>query len=488
MSDRLEETVAEFIRRHGLFAGAERILLAVSGGADSIALLHILTALKARGRIEADLVCAHINHQLRGPASEADEQFVVAQANLLSLPVVARAVEARAHAQRQRLSLETAARQLRLGSLTEIARGRACAWIATGHQKNDNAETVLQRLLRGTGFRGLAGIRPMRPWNGLRLASPLLGTTRREIIQYLERHDLRWHEDQTNVDVAYTRNYIRHRLLPFLEEQAQSDLVEELSELGASAGRLSDRVEREAREAWSNLIEPTADKVVVHASGLASLPEIVAVELIRRAIADLAAGRSELAKQHYRALLELARGNGSGKEISLPDGFVARREGDRIRLHRTPPPRTRRVLLTPLLPAPIVLAVPGEIRFSGHVVEARILSRDEIDAANLTGDKAPRVEYLDLDQVKLPVVVRSREAGDRFRPLGMIGEKKVGKFLTTAKVPRGVREQALIFADREKIVWVYPVRISDRVKITEQTRRVLQLTIDDRRIEGGRAE
>jgi tRNA(Ile)-lysidine synthase len=146
------------------------------------------------------------------------------------------------------------------------------------------------------------------------------------------------------------------------------------------------------------------------------------------------------------------------------------------------------VLLTPLLPAPIVLAVPGEIRFSGHVVEARIFSRDEIDAANLMGDKAPRVEYLDLDQVKLPVVVRSREAGDRFQPLGMIGEKKVGKFLTTAKVPRGVREQTLIFADREKIVWVYPVRISDRVKITEGTRRVLQLTIDDRRIEGGRAQ
>jgi tRNA(Ile)-lysidine synthase len=488
MTDRLEETVAEFIRRHGLFAGAERILLAVSGGADSIALLHILTALKARGEIEADLVCAHINHRLRGPASEADEQFVMAQANLLGLPVVTRTVEVRTHAQRCRLSLETAARQLRLASLAEIARSRKCAWIGTGHQKNDNAETVLQRLRRGTGFRGLAGIWPARRFDDLRLASPLLCATRAEIVQYLKRRALPWREDATNMDVAYTRNYIRHRLLPLLQQDAQGCLVEELSELATSAGRLYVRIEREAEEAWSTLAQSMAGDVILDASGLASLPELVAVELIRRAIADLAAGRSELAEQHYRALLELARGNGSGKEISLPDGFVARREGDRIRLHRTPPPRTRRVLLTPLLPVPIVLAVPGEIRFSGHVVEARIFSRDEIDATNLMGDKAPRVEYLDLDQVKLPVIVRSREAGDRFQPLGMIGEKKVGKFLTTAKVPRGVREQALVFADREKIVWVYPVRISDRVKITEGTRRVLQLTIDDRRIEGGRAE
>ena len=110
-----------------------------------------------------------------------------------------------------------------------------CTWICTGHQKNDNAETVLQRLLRGTGFRGLAGIRPMRRVDDLRLASPLLGATRQEIVQYLRGRQLRWREDQTNVDTAYTRNYIRHRLLPLLQQEAQGCLVEELSELATSA-------------------------------------------------------------------------------------------------------------------------------------------------------------------------------------------------------------------------------------------------------------
>jgi len=477
VTDRLEETVAEFIRRHRLFAGAGDVLLAVSGGADSTALLHILTALKTRGCIGADLVCAHINHQLRGPASEADEQFVVEQARLLGLPVVTRAVDVRVHAWKQRVSLETAARQLRLAGLAEIARARGCPWISTGHQKNDNGETMIHRLLRGTGFRGLAGIRPARQFGDLHLASPLLCVRREEVLRYLGRRSLPWREDATNVDVTYTRNYIRHRLLPCLQAQARGDLVEELSELAASAKRLSDRVEREAQEAWPKLMEPTADAIVIHAPALAALPEIVAAELIRRASADLTAGGSELTEPHYLALLELARGNLSGKEVSLPNAFAARREGERIHLRRIPPRRTRRVLLTPLVPAPLVLAVPGTIQIPGHVIEARVLSRDQVDAAELTGDKAPGVEYLDLNQVKLPIVVRSRTAGDRFQPLGMMSDKKIGKFLTTAKVPRGVREQVLILADREKIVWVYPVRISEQVKITDKTHQILRLAI-----------
>jgi tRNA(Ile)-lysidine synthase len=476
MSDRLEETVAEFIRRHGLFAGAERILLAVSGGADSIALLHILTALKARGRIEADLVCAHINHQLRGPASEADEQFVVAQANLLSLPVVARAVEARAHAQRQRLSLETAARQLRLGSLTEIARGRACAWIATGHQKNDNAETVLQRLRRGTGFRGLAGIWPARRFDDLQLASPLLCATRDEIVQYLKRRALPWREDATNVDTAYTRNYIRHQLLPLLQQDARGSLVEELSELATSAERLYVRIEREAEEARSNVAQSVAGNVILDALGLASLPEPVAIELIRRAVVSLG-GESDWAGPHYKSVLQLAQKSKGGKRAALPGGLTARREWTQIILSTREPAG---VGLAPPTSAPTVLAVPGETQFAGRVIEASILPRGEMDLAKLTRDKGRFTEYLDVDHVKLPIMVRTRKAGDRFQPLGMAGEKKVGKFLTTAKVPRQLRERILVLADREEIVWVYPIRIGERVKITVGTRRVLQLTIRDR--------
>ncbi len=484
MPDRLEETVAEFIRQHGLFAGTGRILLAVSGGADSIALLHILLALQTQGFIEAELVCAHVNHQLRGPASDADERFVREQASRLGLPVVTRAVDVRAYAQEHRLSLETAARQLRLTSLGEIAREQKCVWVCTGHQKNDNAETVLHRLWRGTGFRGLAGIRPARQLGDLWLASPLLCVTRREIVQYLQAHALHWQEDLTNVDVVYTRNYIRLKLLPLLQREAQGDLVEELSDLAASARKLYDRVEYEAGQAWSRLVEPVAGAVVIPASGLAALPELVAAELIRRAGADLATGGSELAEPHYRAILELARKRRGGKRISLSGGLTLRYEGERLVLSKDREedvgcvPRTACTVEEMVRDThPTTLTVPGKTPFAGQEIEARIYSRDEIDTAKLTGDKGPAVEYFDLDQVKLPVVVRTRRPGDRFQPLGMADEKKVGKFLTTAKVPRDLRERIRILADCEGIIWVYPVRISERVKITERTCRVLQLTI-----------
>ncbi len=475
MPDRLEETVAEFIRQHGLFAGAGRILLAISGGADSTALLHILLALKAQGSLAPQLVCAHINHQLRGPASDADERFVIEQANRLGLPVVARAVNVQAYARTRRLSVETAARQLRLASLGEIARDQKCTWLCTGHQKNDNAETVLHRLMRGTGFRGLAGIRPARQFGGLWFASPLLCATRRDIVPYLEARALPWREDQTNVDVAYTRNCIRHRLLPFLQQEAQGDLVERLSELTASAGKLYDRVEREAGAAWSGLVVSAAGAIVIHAPGLAALPALVAVELIRRAVADLAAGESELTESHYRAVLQLARKNAGGQRISLPAGLIVRYARGSLTLSKDQGGTVRDTHPTSMTET--VLAVPGRTPWAGQEIEARIYDRDEIDPTRLSGDKGPTVEYLDLDQVKLPVVVRTRRPGDRFQPLGMAQEKKVGKFLTAAKVPRDLRERLVILADREGIIWVYPLRISERAKITERTRRVLQLTI-----------
>jgi tRNA(Ile)-lysidine synthase len=313
-------------------------------------------------------------------------------------------------------------------------------------------------------------------WVGnLRLASPLLCVTRHEIVPYLQRRQRRWREDQTNADIAYTRNYIRHRLLPLLQQEAQSCLVEELSDLAASALKLQARVEREAEEAWSKFVEHSDGKVMIHALGLASLPEPVAVELIRKALQSMAVGESDLTQAHYASILRLARRNVDGKKVTLPHGFLARREGEQVIL--SPERPACRVGLAPPNSDSTTLPAPGKIRCAGQEIEARVLPRNEMDTAGIGGDKSRFVEYLDLDRVSQPVVVRTRRPGDRFQPLGMTAEKKIGKFLTTAKTPRDLREQILIFADREKIVWVCPIRISEQVKITASTQHILQLTV-----------
>ena len=220
MLSEFEKTVAGFLTALGPFSQAEKVLLAVSGGADSTALLYTMHALKNEGLLHADLICAHINHQLRVPDADTDEKFVVSQAEKLHLPVITRKIDVRRFAQENKLSIETAARLLRIEHLQEIAKANNCRWIATAHQKNDNAETVVQRLLRGTGFRGLAGIRPLRNFAAdINFVRPLLCVTRDEIIDYLKQQNLPWRTDRTNYDCRYKRNFIRHKLIPHLQKR-----------------------------------------------------------------------------------------------------------------------------------------------------------------------------------------------------------------------------------------------------------------------------
>jgi len=486
--DATEQKVMEFIRLHGLFAGTGGILLAVSGGADSVALLHILKSLRTSDVLSGKLVCAHINHQLRGAESDADERFVVDQATRLAIPVVTKAVDVRACAKAHRLSLETAARQLRLAALSDIAKAQECNWVATGHQKNDNAETVIQRLHRGTGVRGLAGIWPARQFgNGLWFARPLLDLSRADILAYLGRRNVSWCEDHTNVDPAYTRNYIRHKLLPALQREAHASLADELSELAGSARRLYQRIQCDAEKAATDLVQSSEDRTVINAGGLAALPEPVAVELMRLAIVGLDCSEENLRQDHYKRLLQLARSSIGGKMIALPEGFTARREYDNV------------ILIAPRQdthPAGLALAsgqrtksrlhdgeavplrIPGQTESAGWRIEASVLDRESLSAGQIEGDTSPFREYLDFDRVRQPVIVRSRCAADRFWPLGLAGEKKLGKFLTAAKVSREMRANILVFADREKIVWVCPVRIAETAKVTEQTQRVLMLKLE----------
>ena len=475
----MKEKVAELVRLHRVFAGAGGVLVAVSGGADSICLLHILRTLQDEGHLRARLVCAHVNHCLRGAAGDADEQSVVEHAGALGLPVLTRSVDVRAQARAQKMSVETAGRQLRLRALAEIARDQGCSWVATGHQKNDNAETVIHRLRRGTGFRGLAGIRPIRLLHDdLWLARPLLCVTRDEIVRYLREHSIPWQEDHTNTDTTYTRNSIRHRLLPSLQEESQADLVEGLSDLAMSAGRLYDRVRQEAERAGTEIAQTGNGGVRLDATGLALLPELIAMELIRQALVSLGSGERDLTERHYKSILQLARRRATNEAVSLPDGLSARYEAGQIVLTRV----TYRAPICHGTVARIgaqthIVAVPGRTRFCGYEIDAKVLHRNEINTHQYAHDRNPLTEHLDWDRVKPPVVVRPRLAGDRFEPLGLGATKKVGKFLTTAKVPHELRRQVVVFADQERIVWVCPVRIAEPVKMTEQTQRILALEV-----------
>jgi len=510
-----EKKVGSFIEANGLFGSAQRVLLAVSGGADSTALLYTMQALRSEGIIGAQLVCAHINHRLRGSAADEDEEFVVDQAAKLGLEIRVRRVDVRAFVRRNKLSIETAARELRIGSLVEIAKECNCSLIATAHQKDDNAETVVQRMLRGTGIRGLGGIRPMRVFgNGSKFARPMLCVGRREILEYLRQRGLKWRDDHTNAECTYTRNYIRHRLLPALQADCAGSIVEQLSELSQSARKYYDLVCSRADATWSDSVHSIEGGIVLDLGMFRDEAEAVKVELVRRALAAVGCGEREMTRKHYERILQLAKQNVGGGKVELPGGYEARREYGRLArpstgglvFERAP---TRREEPTDTA---VELEIPGRTVFRQYLIEARVgkarenteketatktlrHEEGEVDShpfgfapwglrsgqalrRNDTG--APKlVEQFDLDKVRLPVVVRFRRNGDRFAPLGLGAMKKVGKFLSDARVSQNVRRKILVVADSEKVIWVWPIRMSEQAKVTGRTQKVLQLEITD---------
>ena len=471
-----EKKVAAFAKANGLFESADKILLAVSGGADSTALIYAMQALKAEGVLDTELACAHINHQLRGNEADADEYFVIAQTTELKLPVTTRQLNVCGFARENKLSIETAARKLRIESLLDIARVNNCSRIATAHQKDDNAETVLQRLARGTGFRGLGGIWPMRAFAGdICFVRPLLCVRRDEIIEYLKKRNLKWRVDKSNEDCKYRRNYIRHRLLPALQQQSSGSVVEQLFGLSQSAQRFYNLVCGSAEKSWQESTDYTGNKVALDLKMFSNQPPVVKVELVRRCLTALGSGERDLTQRHYEKILQLAEQNISGRKIELPNGFMVWREYEKLIFALS----ERGCRSGEQISKSAKLEIPGRAKFGRHLIEAAIFETEVERIEEFKVHKNNFIEWFDLDKVKLPLTIRLRQTGDRFVPLGMAREKKVGKFLTAAKVLQEIRRKTLIVADNEKIIWVWPIRISERAKVAAKTRKILRLQITD---------
>jgi len=480
MLPEFEKKVADFVRANDLAGSAKRLLLAVSGGADSTALLHVMHALRAEKVFTAELLCAHMNHQLRAGDADLDQEFVLAQAAKLKLPVTTRRLDVRGHSRRNKLSIETAARELRIRALSDIAKTCNCEAIVTAHQKNDNAETVLQRLTRGTGFRGLAGIWPARIFaDRIKFVRPLLCVGRDEIVVYLREKDLEWRRDHTNADCTYRRNYIRHRLLPEVQRHCADSVVEQLFELAQSARKFYDSVCAHADELWPDLAETKGGEITLDLNMFLHEPPPVKVELIRRSLARLGCGERDLTRRHYESMLQLAEQNVAGRRMELPGGLVVCREYGDLTLgpSRNCPAGGARPCVDGQSDQSVTLNVPGQTRFGECLIEARILEADDVGLGQFAEGKTSCVERFDLDRIRLPLTIRPRRPGDRFVPLGLAAEKKLGKFLTAQRVPHRIRNQVLVVAGAEKIIWVWPIRMSEQAKVAADTRAVLQLQI-----------
>jgi tRNA(Ile)-lysidine synthase len=430
----MRRALLKLLRDERLLAPGDAVLVAVSGGADSVALLHLLHSVAPE--FPLSLHAAHLDHAMR-PESTLDAGFVRRLCAKLGVPLTMERIAVPALARQRRCGLEEAARDARREFLLATADRGGCARIALGHHRGDQAETVLHRLLRGAGPTGLAG---MRPQSGP-FIRPLLAFSRAQILAYLAEQELEFVEDGSNLDPSFTRNRIRHQLLPLLAT-FNPQIEAQLARLGRRFALEEEYWEAEARRRLEELSTSAVDGLRLDCAGLLALHPALRARLLRLALREVRGDLRGIAEAHVAAVEGLLLGRRPQAETHLPGAWAARRYGE-LWLRR----------LRPAPPEPLALAVAGPGVF--RLADGGTLRVELLDAPQGEGRLA--VEF-DAAQVSFPLEVRTPRPGDRFRPDGAPGGRKLKELLIDARVEREARLRLPLLAAGDDILWVIGLR------------------------------
>lgn len=465
------DKVKKWCERHHLLKSGDTVLIACSGGADSLALTDILMALKDAFHLR--LAVGHLDHMFRGAASVQDAAFVAEFCKSRGLSCYQRRVDVPAFQKRHGLSPEEAARIVRYDFLREIANNLGGAKIATGHHQGDQAETVLLHLIRGAGSGGIGGIRPV----SRDVIRPLLAVSRAEIDAYCKARDLDPRVDETNFTTDYLRNRIRLELLPRMERAYNPAMREALCRSAELIGAEHEFIRQSAEALWGGLASERNGLLALRRSAFNALHTALKREFIRLAIERLQGSLSGIQFFHVEEIIRMAATGRVGAILELPSQLVLecgynavnffKKNGDSAEFRKE---NVR-----------IELNLDGitEILLRGIVVEAEMLPAYRKPVG-------PEMIVCDLDRLALPLFLRFREDGDVFQPSGMRGKKKLKDFFIDAKIARARRDDIPLFCDQSGIIWVGGYRQSQTSKVTESTTKFLALTL--RKVKSGGAE
>ena len=454
------------MREHEMTAPGDAVIVALSGGADSVCLL---TVLKQLATPEFLLRAVHVHHGIRGAEADRDEAFAQKLCESLSVPLCVAYCHVPAYAAEHGLSEEEAGRILRY----QVLEKEAGKWeqelpagsrvkIALAHHRDDNAETILHHLLRGSGLTGLAGIRPVQ---GRRIR-PLLCVGREEIRAYLEAGHISWCEDSTNQSPDYTRNRIRSQVLPLLKTAVNEQAEEHILQAGQIIGQADAYLRQQAEEIWQEAVcGREEDLAAIPLTAFARQPEILKTYLIRHMLDQLHPGWKDIGSRHFTAIAELA-GKPVGSRLDLPGGLMARTGYETLEIVR----KTEREVSVKT-----ESGADGEIHGRQTVPELHmtVFSRQK-------DQEIPKNQYtkwFDYDKIKGTLSVRTRRTGD-YLILPSGGSKTIARYMIDEKIPKEKREKILLLAEGSHVLWVVGFRISEYYKIEEHTENILQVTCD----------
>ena len=454
----MKEKVVKYIKKHKMLNHGDGVLVAVSGGPDSMCLLHILHSLKESFKLR--LMVVHINHQLRGESAEQDERYVQNLCEEWGIPFYSHREDIKLLSKTKGVSIEEAGREVRYNCFFKIKESQQLQKIALGQHGDDDAETIFMRILRGTGPNGLAGISPHRRDGVIR---PLLSCSREEIEGYCKKHELFPKIDQSNLQPIYFRNKIRLEVFPYLEKYSRN-LKYNLRNLGELMGEEQDYINYEMGKLWSQNANKIGKSIVLSMDWFVGLFPFQQKEMLRRSIEWVKGNLKEIEYIHIQLIIEMMESKDNTIwTLQLPNDIRVKRQYQKLIIEQGDKSPVQSFIY------PMLVGEKYWIPEIGVEFKLYLVTREGIGIIKANAKKA----YFDYEKILGPIFVRNRIPGDSFKPSGNIGTKKLKDYFIDMKVPKEKRDAIPLVIGKQGIIWVVGYRVDERYIVDEDTNIVL---------------
>ena len=468
MEDPLIRKIADWADKKQVLQPGTAVVAGISGGADSVCLLHVLLSL---ARLRAfSIFAVHINHMLRGSESDGDESFVRGLCAQWQVPLKVYREDVRSYARENGCSIEEAGRMVRYERFRKVMEETGAQYVAVAHHRDDQAETVFLHLLRGSGLDGLCGMEDILQW----LLRPLLDTGRDQIQAYLNRNGLEYRTDSSNQDNAYTRNAIRNELFPLIRQKTGFPVAASLIRTARLLRADRDFLQQMASAQYDRLVlSKENNAVAIRRESLYGLHPAMAGRCIRMAWKELTGNVAGLEEKHIAGILDLAGRKSSGLKLQLPKGVSASIEYDRLLLAAS-----GREIQNPQFHIPLNVPGMAELPERGLLIYTALYDREEYEKVFRSIEKPKETslhQIFDYGKINKGINIRNRRNGDVFYPYRSPGSKKLKEYFIDEKIPRGKRENIPLLAVDNNIIWVMGYRTSEKYKVDNTSKVILSV-------------
>lgn len=467
----MKEKIKNYIIEKNMIKKGDKILIALSGGPDSIALTHVLYTLKEY--LDIQLFAAHVNHCVRGKEADEDENYAKEFCDKLNIPFFSLRIDINKLAKNKGISTEMAGREVRYEFFNKIKNENNIDKIALAHNSNDQAETLLMRIMRGTGIQGLIGIKPVRDEYYIR---PILCIDRSKIEEYCQGNNLMPRIDKTNLETIYSRNKVRLELIPYIKNNFNEDIIDTLNRLSDTIEKENDFIEDIASNYFNKHVKMNNGEIIID-KDVFLLHEAMITRVIRKALERLTGDLVNFEKVHIYDMIKLSK-QGTGKSINLPKGVLVQNiYGDLVLsfLNKKNINSNKEFKILPhLLNRDILLkGVTLDENVLGYKISFKLINNKDINlkTENLT-------KYFSIDKDIESLVIRSRKDGDRFNPYGMMGTKKLKDIFIDLKIRKDLRDNIPLVLINDKIAWIVGYRVSNTFKVSRNSKNILEIKFE----------